>query len=130
MPCVKQDIDNILFWKERHYSVIQSFRASKNNGAATPIRHARKALGSIMKTINKMDGRLQKMREADEAFARSITTRYGVDVDDEIAKKLQSEAQVHCRIFARTQKFVCTNTRMHNMQYTTCNTQHLASQCT
>ena len=106
MPCVKQDIDNILFWKERHYSVIQSFHASKNNGAATPIRHARKALGSIMKTINKMDGRLQKMREVDEALARSMSTRYGADADDEIVKKLQSEAQVHWRIFTRIQKLV------------------------
>ena len=115
VPCVKQDIDTILFWKERHHCVIQSFHASKNNGAATPIRHARKALGSIMKTINKMDGRLQKMREADEAFARSMSTRYGADVDDEIVKKLQSEAQVYWHIFARAQKFVCTNKRMYNM---------------
>ena len=95
VPHLKEDIDTILFWKERHYSVIQSFYASKNKGVATPIRYAREALGSIMKSVYKMEFRLHKLRKTDQALANSMSTVHGADVDAEIAKKLKCEAQVY-----------------------------------
>ena len=72
MACVKEDIDTILFWKERHYSVIRSFHASQNNGTATPIGDALRTLGPIMKTISAMDGRLRKMHIVDAELANEV----------------------------------------------------------
>ena len=91
MPYVKQKIDTILFWKERHNAAIQSFQASKSNGAATLIRHARKRLDSMMKKIKDKADRLQQMHGEDKALDKSMST---TDQFEEIAKKFQSEAQV------------------------------------
>ena len=72
MPGVKEDIDTILFWKERHHSVIRSFHASQNNGAATPIGDALKTLDPIMKMIRVVDSLLKKVLPADAGLANEM----------------------------------------------------------
>ena len=72
MSGVKEDIDTILFWKERHHSVIRSFHASQNNGAATPIGDALKTLDPIMKMIRVVDSLLKKVLPADAGLANEM----------------------------------------------------------